>query len=326
MKYLRIGLTFLALLISAGCSILPNNDEDGISATNDQYRLIAENLVNTLVQIDETNPLATTVQMVKPSNALGEYVFKSVEDHGYGIQLVTGDLGDSYLSYAHQASVDENGFRNTYILSVGKVIIERDYKKEENGVIPISAMVVTASSSQDINIDDTMFPNLEDSSVSRAEFITSAKPVIVSLVKPKLSATKHIVVSHDHANIFDSGHSNYTELFDQYYDIEKQTIIFDNDSMVLGKNNKAKIDRLRNNINNETDIVSVVGCSHGKTNIVNGNQILAEGRTQRVKEAFLFAGTQPELIMDEACWAVDYHEKLPRRGVVVTLKRSKNTG
>jgi len=97
--------------------------------------------------------------------------------------------------------------------------------------------------------------------------------------------------------------------------------------MVLGKENKIKLQKLAERVNAETDIISVIGCSHGTTAIKNGNQILAEGRTLRVTESLMFTGLNPDLILDEACWAgVHWDEVMPRRGVIVTHKRRINEG
>ena len=72
----------------------------------------------------------------------------------------------------------------------------------------------------------------------------------------------------------------------------------------------------------ETDVISVVGCSHGKTDLKNGNQVLALGRAHRVKEALILAGVMHHQILDEGCWASeDFDSVMPARGVLMTLKR-----
>ena len=124
------------------------------------------------------------------------------------------------------------------------------------------------------------------------------------------------------SNVRDLEQSNYARLFDAYYDIEQQTLFFPNDSLRLGSENKRKLSELADRINPDTDIVSVIGCSHGQSDIPNGNQVLAEGRTQRVTESLMIAGLDPELILDEACWASEYWDEMaPRRGVMITHKR-----
>jgi len=100
-------------------------------------------------------------------------------------------------------------------------------------------------------------------------------------------------------------------------------VTFGNDSMRLGAAQKAIVARYAQRFRPETDLISIVGCSHGRTVIDNGNSLLALGRTNRVKEALVYAGLSPEAVLDEGCWADSYHAEFPRRGVVMTLKRRR---
>ena len=43
--------------------------------------------------------------------------------------------------------------------------------------------------------------------------------------------------------------------------------------------------------------------SHGKSELKNGNSVLAVGRANRVKEAFVFAGVDNGKVLDQGCWA-----------------------
>ena len=102
--------------------------------------------------------------------------------------------------------------------------------------------------------------------------------------------------------------------------------MFPNDSLRLGERNKETIARYVSELDPATDVLSVIGCSHGNTRIDNGNELLAIGRANRVKEAFLFAGIDHEQVLEESCWAGESFEKMPRRGVVLTLKRRRELG
>ena len=126
-------------------------------------------------------------------------------------------------------------------------------------------------------------------------------------------------------NLYDSGQSNYTSLFSDYEEVEKSILVFPNDSLQLGDTNKQIIERYVAKMDPSTDILSVIGCSHGNTAINNGNSLLAVGRANRVKEAFMFSGVDHDLVMEEGCWAPVLYEDMPSRGVVLTLKRRKNS-
>lgn len=71
-------------------------------------------------------------------------------------------------------------------------------------------------------------------------------------------------------------------------------------------------------------MISVVGCSHGNTALKGGNEALAIGRANRVKEALLYAGVESKKVLEEGCWANIHYDDLPRRGVVIELKRKKS--
>ena len=122
-------------------------------------------------------------------------------------------------------------------------------------------------------------------------------------------------------NVADTGESNYRRLFEAYGNVDEVVLVFPNDSLTLGKYNKGVIRRTLQRFDPETDVFSLVGCSLGPTRRENGNEALALGRANRVKEELLFAGVPAERIVDEGCWAGESSARFPGRGVVMTLKR-----
>ena len=77
-------------------------------------------------------------------------------------------------------------------------------------------------------------------------------------------------------------------------------------SLRLSDRNKTIPNSLAGRFNPETDIILIIGCSYGNTTLENGNQLLAEGRAQRVTESLMFAGVDPDAIKDETCWTAGY--------------------
>lgn len=126
-------------------------------------------------------------------------------------------------------------------------------------------------------------------------------------------------------NMFDLKQSNYQSLFEHYEDIHKSTIIFGNDSFILGRENKKRLIDLTNLVNLETDVISVIGCSHGRTGEGIENSMLAISRANRVKEELMRAGMDGDRVLEEACYAKEYADELglPRRGVQIRIKRLK---
>ena len=123
-------------------------------------------------------------------------------------------------------------------------------------------------------------------------------------------------------NVFELGVSNYEDVLSGHSVTEEQVLTFTNDSMRLGERNKRLVEQMVNRFDPDTDVFSVVGCSMGPTQVRGGNAALALGRAGRVVEALRFAGVDDKHILDEGCWAAEEAiERLPRRGVVLTLNR-----
>ena len=322
-----VGTFFLS-----GCSTLKplvglQNDEPAQVAVDDNgYELIAQNLVGFLAQLETTNPLQTTFQMVKPSTPFGEAVFREIEDRGYGIQLVSGDLGNTFLSYKAEQSQTESGFVNRYSINGKGVSLEREYMTIDNNVMPTSPISVRGSQIHGATPDDEIFEMTPESHISTALELDNGEPEVIVYASLNTGVVEK-PKGGEFKNVFELKHSNYSSLFASYNDLERHVLVFPNDSLTLGALNKKKISSLANKVDPNRDIVSVIGCSHGKTAIKNGNQILAEGRTNRVRESLMFAGIQADIIYDEACWASKYwDEEAPRRGVMVTHKRIIDKG
>ena len=123
-------------------------------------------------------------------------------------------------------------------------------------------------------------------------------------------------------NVRELGQSNFAEVFSRLNIVQEIILTFDNDSVRMGAVNKTRVSNLVSLFNGATDVFSVIGCSNGATNLAMGQQGLALGRAERVREELLFAGVPDENILKEGCWAGEnYDELMPRRGVVLSLKR-----
>jgi len=132
----------------------------------------------------------------------------------------------------------------------------------------------------------------------------------LALVKPELNSelsqselNKSQSVFTEKMNVVDRGGiSNFESIFSGYTEVESHIIV--------------------SRMNEESDIVSIMGCSHGRTSIKNGNQVLALGRANRVAESFLYSGIDSKNIYDEGCWDSQYQDDIaPRRGVIVAVRR-----
>ena len=318
-----VGL-FLWMTVSA-CSWLPHAFQSGSNdsqvLTNDfiRSRLVVGDLVGGLVQIPSLDPQHTTLHTKRPTSRFAEILISGLQEAGYDLRI--GDAqSPSWLSYSiAPASIAEmssaQGDTYTFILSVGMVKLKRSYRVDVQGVQPASSMFIHGADASKIRISDQLLSMKSESSVK--PFAVVAAPAPENSEAPALTTSTNIK-----RNLYETRQSNYESILAQYGTVRKEILVFPNDSLIMGTANKRLAREIASAFDSRTDVISIVGCSHGRTQIVNGNEVLAQGRAYRVKEEFLLAGIAADKIMEEGCWAgVYFDEVMPRRGVVLTHKR-----
>jgi len=122
-------------------------------------------------------------------------------------------------------------------------------------------------------------------------------------------------------NMLDLGESNFASVLQDYAVQASTVLVFDNDSLRLGPKNKDILLDMADQYNARTDLFSLIGCSHGPSSKANGNEYLAIGRANRVKEELIYANVSASNILDEGCWAPTSQNDLPARGVIVRILR-----
>jgi len=344
MKYLIFPLS-VALL--SGCSLFSNrSSNDDAAGDAGQYQvspsttlnddLIVQNLIFSITQLQELHPFSTTISMKQPRSDLGKLIEARFTDAGYGIQYVESDEGEYYVRHSAQNAMTEEGEKTTYQITVGSISVSRDFKLEGGQTIPNSVLRVDGPPEQDIVLNDKVFGDtFADTQFKEVYFEAGYTPEIVdvneSVVPVDAEPEVQVAVAETGRTSFKDivqqnmrflMRSNYASVFERYDDLEQIVLVFPNDSLRIGDKNKQTVQRYANSFNPETDVISVVGCSHGRTKIQQGNQLLALGRANRVKEALIFAGIDHSLIFEEGCWDnKHFDEVMPRRGVVLTHKR-----
>jgi hypothetical protein len=334
----RIAVLSLGLLVSA-CSTMG----DRASATDKRAEAaIAENLVLTIAQVPSLSPLLNTVQMSPPITTFGERVASLLADSGYGIQTVDGDTGEFFVRYREEEISSELGVETSYVVAIGNVSVARSFDLSGGeDPRPVSPLFVAGAPEFDISLNDDVFAQV-DADVSYALFDESTSPTVIDfdtqtaqVISDQSEGVTVTGVSTNNAtpiqvaapqvrvkeNVFHLLESNFAGIFEDYDNVKSEILVFGNDSMRLGEGNKRIVQQYVEAFNPETDLVSIIGCSHGNTAVRNGNAVLAVGRANRVKEAFLFAGLDDTKVLEEGCWAGEYHDSMPRRGVLLTLKR-----
>ncbi len=306
--------------------------------TDPAYDLISENLVNSMVQIPLLDPLFASVQMPEPTTKFETEMRTAMLDQGFLLDAENVESGAFDTSVNVEKIETTQGRQNQYSLTIGPIKVSRVYAVVDGETLPVSAQLISGTNERAVDINDDIFADA-DSELALATFQPLGEEGQVTIIavpietaEPKELASNETanetanVVAGVTKNLFETGQSNYVEVFNGYEDIEQSVLVFPNDSLRLGDTNKQIIEQYVSKMDPSTDVLSVIGCSIGITDIKNGNSLLALGRANRVKEAFLFSGLEHEKILEEGCWAPEaFGEALPNRGVVVTLKRQKKS-
>ena len=325
-------------------------------------RDIADDFLGALVQIEGYGPESTTVRFAR--DALAEDAFVAaleslMREAGYAVRVLNDAAAPGAVTHEVRTVGDEAMLETVHTVSVGEVQMRRRYTLNAAGRWePSGSLFVRGADASGIRLDEggeerdppaQPVPPLESPSTRIAEAPAleadgagsgvrdpsaarprvaprpaplafdelSGKPVYSGLVSGGRGAVRT-------RNIMDLGGSNYSALLDDYGNVDELILMFPNDSLTLGDDNKRMILAALERFDPDSDMFSIVGCSLGPTRLENGNQALALGRANRVKEELLFAGVPNERILDEGCWAGESTAKFPSRGVVLTHRRQSS--
>lgn len=340
----RWSVLSIAMLLTSGCSMFGGQDKGfsfknlGFNSAKERqseqepaYDKIAANLVNSLAQVPRLNPDTTAVQVSDSTHAFDEALKDALASEGFEMNYSRHNADALRVTSDVQKMTSVTGLAHQiFHVDIGDVSVSRGYAAVDGSTVPVTSQMFKGTEAHDIKTNDELFGQ-PDQSLATIEFLkpnSEGKERIKSVssepTEPRLLAANASDARRQ--NYFESGRSNYEGVFRQYEAVDSSVLIFPNDSLRLGGTNKAIIEQYVAKMNPETDVLSVVGCSLGPTSINNGNSLLAIGRANRVKEAFLFSGIEHDQVLEEGCWAPGRAGmELPTRGVVVTLKRQKKS-
>ncbi len=303
-------------------------------------RSLAVDVIRVATQI--YTPFNTTLQFSNDDDPLLEHFINAFANEGYGIQRVSADQGSNFFSYTSTEDLDENGeLLISFSTSIGAVNISRDYSVPRANTISPASPFRLSGTRVPVQITDTANGRFQvsDEANSTAIYVASLNldgqaPPVISLITsdlvnrvannsaqtPSLQALNSNRVEIN--NLFYADQSNFTSILDNFEQIDRQIVVFGDDSMILGETNKSLLEQLVEQRLAPTDLISLVGCSNGPTALEIGNEGLALGRAERVTQALMAQGVERERILDEGCWApVSAGDKFPGRGVVLELWR-----
>ncbi len=300
-------------------------------------RVMVNDLLSAIVQI--LPPIHTTVQIsASNDDDLTLLVAETMARSGYGIQKVTTDQGTSLLSTDLQIEKQTNNSSpiNNVKIDIGQVSVGRSYSFNTDQTIQPSSPFKVYGSRAPIEQSRVLFG--ADSQMASTEYLAPTKldePLpLLSLIAPEivqsavaenpgLPEMTSINSAKVEVNNLHYGESTFSSVLEGHLPIDKLTVVFPNDSITMGNENKLLIRRFIEVFIEQLDLVSVIGCSNGPTASALGNAGLALGRGERVTEELLSLGIPREKILDQGCWAPRAGNNYPGRGVVLELWREK---
>lgn len=333
MEFAKLLSVILAsALISSCASLGMHSRTDRIS--KDQAQLVSRDFVTAISRLRGFSPRETTVQFHNPTTTFSLKLHDAMRGAGYGIQIVPKEeRGGNHVSYVSDQYETSDGTTVAYEVTVGRVKLGREYEIRFGRVFPIAALSVNGGTSDgDTSVDNSIFRQTDNDEWNEVptnkSVVTTHQSNTPEIPYNQLGSLKsrlHLPTAAK-KNVADIGQSNYSSLFKLYEPARSATLIFPNDSFYLGSNNKSTIFSFAKQFDPEKDVISVMGCSRGRTNIKNGNALLANGRASRVKEELIMADVMPDNILDEGCWAATKIKDLPSRGVIITLLTKSKRG
>jgi len=282
--------------------------------------------VDALVQLPGYAPLDTTFAFERRALAGDDFLQAleyELEARGYGLRTTT-TLG-SANDVGHVAEWADTG-EITRTVAFGPVQMRRRFAQQaDRSWFPTSSLFIRGADASRVTLGGAAALPV---AASREMPPTATTPAPVARTGPTATTfattsatTSASAVPAAPRNVAELGRSNYAGVFERYANVDEVILVFPNDSMQLGSDNKRLIQQAVSAADRERDLFSLIGCSFGATAIENGNEVLATGRANRVKEELIFAGVPSERVLDEGCWAGDAAENFPGRGVVMTIKR-----
>ena len=299
-------------------------------------RAVVRDLTDALAQVLEPRTATLQVNLGADDPLTGAWV-DALVGHGFGIQRVPADQGPNYLSHSVRATEDPDVL--AWRLAAGIVELSRDYRVAgDESVAAVSPLRVAGSRAPvAVGAEGTVRVVAASPGLDRVEYVGAAPlempSPIISLVTPSVVAGvversvggpgRSALNSNrvEVGNLFFGGDA-FGSLEQTHRRVGRQIVVFGDDSLVLGDDNRAVLERFIDEEMQAQDVVGLVGCSNGPTRLEIGNEGLALGRAARVTEALVERGVARERIYDQGCWApVSAGDRFPGRGVVLELWR-----
>ncbi len=339
----RLEFTRFAIFSALYITVLAGCATTVVSNDLRMRESVAQDFAISLATLSDTRTTSLSMQAPLQSRGFAAALQKALREEGF---VVAENYSEDALpvTYNIESVTHEKGSSERYALTVGPLVIMREYQRHNDDVYPVSAFEID-NTLDPVGIDSTADavvaeaptqpqpqpqPKAQAQAPSDpfAELVDSAAAIETAMVsplpepEPVSPGLPHDIESVERKNMYKTRVSAFGEFTQGYESIEKEVLIFPNDSLHITDDAGSTLEALSGQFRADSDVFSVIGCSHGKTELENGNALLAVGRSKRVKQFLIEQGVPVNRILDEGCWApVHFDEVMPRRGVLVELKR-----
>jgi len=350
MNTIRNILLIVVALSVSGCAAFSKRDD---RLTDRNSEIVATDFVTALSSLRGHQPKNTMLQIRPTKTGFGNSLKRELRNAGYGIQsIANNDTGPTLVTYQADSFENTTFESVAYRVRVGSVELGREYEIRAGNVFPVTSLSVKGVGISTNPLDESIFerasgrdsfdeqdgwqpigPGYQSEPESPVIVTPIERPVtIVQTIPDRSIETRSETLSNPTSpeayqrprqleNMLMLGESNYADIYKRYNVVKSEVVVFPNDSMRLGDAGKEKVAKFLSGFKSDSDILSVVGCSHGKTNVIDGNRKLALGRAQRIIDELLVHRILASKIFDEGCWAGVSQKELPGRGVILTMRR-----
>lgn len=305
--------------------------------------LVITDLVTALVQVHELTPLTTTLQVSNPRGNYGKKLVKVLDKAGYGIQWVSADQGDNYLSYQNRTIQSDSRDIRDFTIKVGDIEVRREYQVKNGRVAPVSIVYVSGSSSFTnilLNSDLFLQQGGKFDFPSGAEFSLIDESIRTTDVEKVINdgSTEVTSVSQDEALrsvlsardlVLNSVSDSLLQNKDTYPPLRKALLKFIDGALVLGQTNKEIVQQMLRDFDPEADAFFISACPFG-----DQPQTHADRHVTRLKEELVLNQVMPTRVVEEGCALEEYPDGkvdtphtavLTQRRLIGNLDAMKNT-
>ena len=279
-----------ALLLLGGCSSLPWNFTSDATADRIDPDLVAQDLVFVLAQVPGLHPDRTGIVVEAPANPYSRRIQARLHDSGYRMEQpesvdATGTDGrfrGSTHRVVDRVLLGSEPNRISVSVRVSDIAVRRDYAFRSGRTVPLTPVHVSgvnAVAPRTLALHPLLFPEAGD---EMSRIVVDDRPRASRAAAPSGDQSPEFAL-RVRENVFDrAGRSNYQTLFAAYENVREDTLVFDNDSMRLGEGNKGVIAEYVQEMDPATDVISVIGCSHGRSALSNGNELSCSRSVGRI--------------------------------------------